>query len=67
MFDVLAAIAAGAQLPDGWVFAFCLLGMVPLASMLGDITEELAKHTNQTVGGLLNATFGADARAGRPR
>jgi hypothetical protein len=26
--------------------------------MLGDITEQLALHTNETVGGLLNATFG---------
>jgi Ca2+/H+ antiporter len=26
--------------------------------MLGDFTEEVALHTNQTIGGLLNATFG---------
>jgi len=43
---------------DGVVFVFSLLAMIPLAALLGDITEELAKHTNQTIGGLLNATFG---------
>lgn len=35
---------------------FCV--MIPLASILGDFTEEAALHTNETVGGLLNATFG---------
>ena len=32
--------------------------MVPLASMLGVFTEELAAHTNDVIGGLINATFG---------
>ena len=32
--------------------------MIPLASLLGDFTEELALHTNQIIGGLINATFG---------
>eukprot|EP00968_Pinguiococcus_pyrenoidosus_P025780 scaffold7024_cov229-Pinguiococcus_pyrenoidosus.AAC.1 len=32
--------------------------MVPLASLLGDFTEELAMHTGDTIGGLINATFG---------
>lgn len=32
--------------------------MIPLANILGDFTEELAMHTNQTIGGLLSATFG---------
>jgi Ca2+:H+ antiporter len=32
--------------------------MIPLASILGDFTEEAALHTNETIGGLLNATFG---------
>lgn len=30
----------------------------PLASMLGDFTEEVAAHTNQTLGGLIQATLG---------
>lgn len=32
--------------------------MIPLAAILGDFTEEVALHTNQTIGGLVNATFG---------
>ena len=38
---------------------FCnFLAIVPLAKILGDATEELAVHVGQTLGGLLNATFG---------
>ena len=40
------------------VFWFNFFGMIPLASILGDFTEELALHTNQVIGGLINATFG---------
>jgi Ca2+:H+ antiporter len=32
--------------------------MIPLASVLGDFTEEVAAHTNEVIGGLVNATFG---------
>lgn len=35
-----------------------LVALCPLAERLGFITEELAMHTNDTIGGLLNATFG---------
>jgi Ca2+:H+ antiporter len=41
-----------------WVFWSNFLVMIPLASILGDFTEEVAAHTNQIVGGLINATFG---------
>jgi len=36
----------------------CMLSIIPLAFLLGTATEELALRTNQTLGGLLNATFG---------
>lgn len=46
----------------GWsdvaTFIFSLLALAPLAERLGFVTEQLALHTNETVGGLLNATFG---------
>lgn len=29
-----------------------------MASMLGEFTEEVAAHTNQTLGGLIQATLG---------
>ncbi|KAK9452991.1 Sodium/calcium exchanger protein-domain-containing protein [Dipodascopsis uninucleata] len=40
------------------VFTLNFLAIVPLAALLGFVTEELAKHVGQTIGGLLNATFG---------
>lgn len=33
-------------------------GTQPLASILGDFTEEVSAHTNQTLGGLIQATLG---------
>jgi len=32
--------------------------MIPLAASLGFLTEQLSLHTNQTLAGFLNATFG---------
>lgn len=40
------------------VFWINFCAIVPLASILAFATEELAEHTGQTIGGLLNATFG---------
>ena len=46
----------------GWppvaVFILAALGIVPLASLIGEATEELAAHTNPRLGALLNATLG---------
>jgi len=54
-FALWAALAGWADL---WVFTLNFLAMVPLAALLGDFTEVAAAHVGQTVGGLLNATFG---------
>ena len=43
---------------DTLVFFLNFFAMIPLASILGDATECLAEHLGETVGGLLNATFG---------
>jgi len=43
---------------DPWVFGLCFVGLCPLAKLLGDATEHLAESLNETIGGLLNATFG---------
>src|SRR2546423_7177126 len=40
------------------IFLTACLAIVPLAGWLGRATEELAHHTGEGVGGLLNATFG---------
>eukprot|EP00598_Pedospumella_elongata_P005581 CAMPEP_0184973052 /NCGR_PEP_ID=MMETSP1098-20130426/4959_1 /TAXON_ID=89044 /ORGANISM="Spumella elongata, Strain CCAP 955/1" /LENGTH=442 /DNA_ID=CAMNT_0027495475 /DNA_START=27 /DNA_END=1352 /DNA_ORIENTATION=- len=54
----IAIISYGAQWPDAFTFIFSLLALAPLAERLGFVTEQLALHTNDTIGGLLNATFG---------
>ena len=41
-----------------FIFIASCLAIVPLAGWLGHATEELAHHTGEGVGGLLNATFG---------
>jgi Ca2+:H+ antiporter len=52
-------IIAGAM---GWdptaVFVLNFLAIIPLASLLAFATEEVAVPLGQTIGGLLNATFG---------
>ncbi len=46
----------------GWtpvaLFAVAALGIVPLAAIIGDATEDLATHTDARVGALLNASLG---------
>ena len=41
-----------------WIFAFSAIGVVPLASYIGESTEALAHYTGPKLGGLLNATLG---------
>lgn len=43
---------------DTLVFLSACLAIVPLAGWMGRATEQLAEHTSEGVGGLLNATFG---------
>jgi Ca2+:H+ antiporter len=40
------------------VFAASALGIIPLAGLMGDATEALARFLGSTLGGLLNATLG---------
>ncbi|KAI9373574.1 Sodium/calcium exchanger protein-domain-containing protein [Aspergillus egyptiacus] len=40
------------------VFVVNFIAIIPLAAMLGFATEEIALRTGETIGGLLNATFG---------
>lgn len=43
---------------DGIVFILCCIGIVPLAKVLGDATEQISLYTGPKVGGFLNATMG---------
>ncbi len=58
LFAPLGILCHAFNFGDGPAFAFALLALCPLAERLGYVTEEMAKHTSQTIGGLLNATFG---------
>lgn len=40
------------------IFLLNLTGLIPLALLLGEVTEDLALRLGETIGGLLNATFG---------
>jgi Ca2+:H+ antiporter len=40
------------------VFVTACIGVLPLAGLMGEATEQIAEQTGPTIGGLLNATFG---------
>ena len=59
LFFVPLGIVAGATGWDPtWIFVLNFFAIVPLAGLLAFATEELAAKLGQTIGGLLNATFG---------
>lgn len=58
IFLPFAALSHFLQWNPTLIFCLNFLAMIPLATILGEFTEELAFHTNQTIGGLINATFG---------
>ena len=39
-------------------FVFSMVAIMPLAFLMGQATEQIALRTSESVGGLLNATFG---------
>jgi Ca2+:H+ antiporter len=55
-----AALALERLAPDrpALVFLAAAMGIVPLAALLVQATEQIAPRTGDTIGGLLNATFG---------
>lgn len=54
-----AGIAVGALGLDGRiVFGVNFVAIIPLAALLSDATEEIALRTGESIGGLINATFG---------
>jgi len=42
----------------GMSFIFSMISIMPLAFLMGHATEEIALRTSESLGGLLNATFG---------
>ncbi|KAJ5356647.1 hypothetical protein N7517_011256 [Penicillium concentricum] len=57
-FVFLGILAGSLGWDDSISFVFNFLAILPLAALLSFATEELAKSVGQTVGGLINATFG---------
>jgi len=48
-----------ATVPDSfWVFVVGAAAIMPLAGLIGEATDELARRAGPTLGGFLNATFG---------
>lgn len=60
LLAVIPVAAYSEQITDNEAAIFLLsaTAILPLAALLGDATEQVALHTNETIGGLLNATFG---------
>lgn len=47
-----------AHAPPLWVFITSVISIIPLADWLRKATEQVAERAGQTIGGLLNVTFG---------
>jgi len=54
----IAAYASITHMSATSQFVFSMIGIMPLAFLMGKATEEIATKTSESVGGLLNATFG---------
>jgi Ca2+:H+ antiporter len=58
LFIPLAILAEYANWGAGWIFGLSAAGVIPLAGLIGEATENLAMHTGPRIGGLINATLG---------
>lgn len=58
LFVPLAVVAQFSHWSAAIVFGCAMLGIVPLAKLMGDATEAIAHYVGPSIGGLLNATFG---------
>jgi Ca2+:H+ antiporter len=58
IFAPLAIAGKFLNWPPVIIFVAAALGVIPLADLIGEATEELAIHTGPRLGGLLNATLG---------
>ncbi|KAK4235993.1 hypothetical protein C8A03DRAFT_17322 [Achaetomium macrosporum] len=58
VFVPLGIVAGEKEWGAGWVFSLNFLAIIPLAAVLSFATEEIAHPLGETLGGLVNATFG---------
>ena len=54
----IAFLTSWSNGPGGLIFASSFFALIPLAAVLGDLTEDLALRTNDAIGALINVTFG---------
>lgn len=54
----ISIIAASVGAPGALIFTASFFALIPLAAVLGDLTEDLADQTNDAIGALINVTFG---------
>ncbi|GFR44006.1 hypothetical protein Agub_g5152 [Astrephomene gubernaculifera] len=54
----LGIVAGALKWSEAYVFSLNFLALIPLALVLGDVTEDLALRYGSVIGGLINATFG---------
>jgi Ca2+:H+ antiporter len=52
------ALDAASATSKTFLFVLAAVSLVPLAWLIGEATEHVAKHTGAGIGGFLNATFG---------
>jgi Ca2+:H+ antiporter len=58
VFVPLGIVAGEQEWGAPWVFTLNFLAIIPLAAVLSFATEEIAGRLGETLGGLVNATFG---------
>jgi len=58
VFIPLAVVLRLADAAPSLVFATSALGIVPVAALMGEATEQLAARSGPGIGGLVNVTFG---------
>ncbi|KAK3384489.1 Sodium/calcium exchanger protein-domain-containing protein [Lasiosphaeria ovina] len=58
LFVPLGLFAGKAEWGAVWVFSLNFFAIIPLAAVLSFATEEIAHRLGETLGGLVNATFG---------
>ena len=54
----IAVIVYFVHAPPAVIFVFSLLSLCPLAERIAFVTDEMAKYTNDTFGGLMSASMG---------
>ena len=54
----IAVIVFYVRAPPAVIFVFSLLSLCPLAERIAFVTDEMAKYTNDTFGGLMSASMG---------